>query len=176
MTTKSLKQNLAPYSIPCCGPVPTPPRGQSWEALMDRAIEHARHGAAAGEVPVGALLVHPDGRILAETHNQPVGSHDPTAHAEILALRQAGARLGNYRLEECVLVVTLEPCLMCTGALVHARLGGLVFGAADAKAGAIISCLDGLAQSFHNHQLWYMGGIRSRQCTELLQRFFAHHR
>lgn len=143
---------------------------------MDRALEYARCGAEHGEVPVGAVLVHPDGRILAGAHNQPVGSHDPTAHAEILVLRQAGACIGNYRLEHCVLVVTLEPCFMCTGALVHARLGGLVFGAADAKAGAVISCLDGFAQSFHNHMPWYMGGVRSRQCAELLQTFFSQQR
>lgn len=143
---------------------------------MDMALAEAHCAAATGEVPVGAVLVHPDGRVLARAHNRPVSSHDPTAHAEILALRQAGAQLGNYRLEQCVLVVTLEPCLMCTGALVHARLGGLVFGAADAKAGAVMSCLDGLAQGFHNHRPWYMGGVRSGPCAEILRTFFLHHR
>lgn len=163
-------------AIDCCGPVPPPPHGHSWESLMDMALVQARQAAEQGEVPVGAVLAHPDGRILAQAHNCPLATHDPTAHAEILALRQAGARLQNYRLEQCVLVVTLEPCLMCTGALVHARLGGLVFGAADPKAGAVISCLDGLAQYFHNHTLWHMGGIHSRQCAELLQTFFARQR
>lgn len=143
---------------------------------MDRALTQARQAAQQNEVPIGAVLVHTDGRILAQTHNSPLTSHDPTAHAEILALRQAGACLQNYRLEHCVMVVTLEPCMMCTGALVHARLEGLVFGAADPKAGAIISCLDGLAQSFHNHALWYMGGVSSQPCAELLQTFFTHRR
>lgn len=143
---------------------------------MDMALAEAHDAAAAGEVPVGAVLVHPDGRLLARAHNRSVSSHDPTAHAEILALRQAGATLGNYRLEECVLVVTLEPCLMCSGALIHARVGGLVFGAADVRAGAVISCLDGLAQTFHNHRLWYMGGVRSGPCAEILQTFFLHQR
>lgn len=170
----SVRQHV--YAMDCCGPVPLPPLGHSWESLMDKALTQAKQAAQQGEVPVGAVLVHADGRILAQTHNCPLTSHDPTAHAEILALRQAGTCLQNYRLEHCILVVTLEPCMMCTGALVHARLGGLVFGAADPKAGAIISCLDGLAQSFHNHTLWYMGGICSHQCAELLQTFFTHRR
>lgn len=163
-------------AMACTGPVPPPPAGYSWEALMDKALDQAQCAAQSGEVPVGAVLAHQSGRILACTHNQPVSSHDPTAHAEILALRQAGQCLHNYRLNQCVLVVTLEPCLMCTGALVHARLGGLVFGAADTKAGAVISCLDGLAQSFHNHAVWYMGGVRSAECAALLQTFFASQR
>lgn len=143
---------------------------------MRLALAQAQQAAQQGEVPIGAVLVHADGRLLAQTRNSPLAQHDPTAHAEILALRQAGARLQNYRLEHCVLVVTLEPCMMCTGALVHARLGGLVFGAADPKAGAVISCLDGLAQSFHNHALWHMGGVCSEQCAELLQTFFTRRR
>lgn len=158
--------------IPQCGPVPPPPPGHTWESLMAIALAQARAAALEGEVPVGALVVQPDGRILSQAHNTPLASHDPTAHAEILALRQAGAQLGNYRLEHCVLVVTLEPCLMCTGAMVHARLGGLVFGAADKKSGAVISCLDGLDQNFHNHSLWHMGGICAAACAQVLRAFF----
>lgn len=160
----------------CTGPVPPPPTGHTWESLMDRALEEAHSAARSGEVPVGAVLVHQSGQIIACTHNQPLHSHDPTAHAEILALRQAGQYLQNYRLNNCVLVVTLEPCLMCTGALVHARVGGVVFGAADSKAGAVISCLDGLAQGFHNHAVWYMGGVRSEKCARMLQTFFTTQR
>lgn len=143
---------------------------------MSTALDEAHCAADKGEVPVGAVLVHTSGTILARTHNQPVATHDPTAHAEMLALRQAGKYLQNYRLNDCVLVVTLEPCMMCTGALVHARLGGLVFGAADHKAGAVISCLDGLAQSFHNHTIWYMGGVHSEECAAVLQTFFISQR
>lgn len=139
---------------------------------MDRALDAARQAASAGEVPVGALLVHEAGEILATAGNAPCALHDPTAHAEIRVLREGGARLGNYRLEHTVLVVTLEPCFMCTGALIHARVAGLVFGAADSRAGAVLSCLDGLAQPFHNHHPWYMGGVRSEHCATLLRSFF----
>ena len=160
-------------SIPLLGPVPSPPPGHSWEALMDMAIDEARQAAAHQEVPVGAVIVDSAGQVLARAHNEPSGHCDPTAHAEIQALRQAGAALGNYRLENCVLVVTLEPCFMCTGALVHARVAGVVFGAADRKAGTVISCLDGLDQPFHNHTPWHMGGIRSAACATLLRDFFG---
>ena len=118
------------------GPVPDPPPGLSWEGLMDQALDQARLAAEAGEVPVGAVLAGPGGHILARTGNAPVRRHDPTAHAEILALRAGGAALGNYRLAGCVLAVTLEPCAMCAAALVHARLAGVVYGAADDLAGA----------------------------------------
>jgi tRNA(adenine34) deaminase len=105
------------------------------ETFMRAALELARQAAGAGEVPVGAVVVR-DGVILGRGYNQPVGSHDPTAHAEILALRDAARQLGNYRLGECDLYVTLEPCAMCSGAIMHARIGRLVFGAADPKTGA----------------------------------------
>ncbi len=159
--------------IPLLGPVPSPPPGHSWEALMDLAIDEARRAAAYGEVPVGAVVVDKTGRLLARAHNEPLGRCDPTAHAEIQALRRAGSALGNYRLENCILIVTLEPCLMCAGALVHARMAGVVFGAADRKAGAVVSCLDGLEQPFHNHIPWHMGGIRSAACAALLRNFFG---
>lgn len=143
---------------------------------MLRALCQARLAAEAGEVPVGAVLAAPDGRLLAETHNAPLRGHDPTAHAEVLALRQAGAALGNYRLGGCVLVVTLEPCAMCAAALVHARLAGVVYGAADRLAGAVSSCAELLDAPFFNHRVWHMGGIRSADCAALLRDFFAPRR
>lgn len=143
---------------------------------MERALRQARLAAAEGEVPVGAVLAAADGRLLAEAHNRPLGLHDPTAHAEMLALRRAGAVLGNYRLGGCVLVVTLEPCAMCAAALVHARLAGVVYGAADALAGAVSSCAETLEAPFFNHHVWHMGGVRSAACAELLRDFFAARR
>lgn len=140
---------------------------------MERALRQARSAAAAGEVPVGAVLAAPDGRLLAEVHNAPLRRHDPTAHAEVLALRQAGAALGNYRLGGCVLVVTLEPCAMCAAALVHARLAGVVYGAADHLAGAVSSCAELLDAPFFNHRVWHMGGICSADCAAVLRDFFG---
>ena len=143
---------------------------------MRRALEQARRAAEAGEVPVGAVLAAPDGRLLAEAHNAPLRRHDPTAHAEVLALRRAGVALGNYRLGGCVLVVTLEPCAMCAAALAHARLAGVVYGAADRLAGAVSSCAELLDAPFFNHRVWHMGGICSEACAALLRDFFAARR
>ena len=143
---------------------------------MRRALEQARRAAEAGEVPVGAGLAAPDGRLLAEAHNAPLRRHDPTAHAEVLALRRAGVALGNYRLGGCVLVVTLEPCAMCAAALAHARLAGVVYGAADRLAGAVSSCAELLDAPFFNHRVWHMGGICSEACAALLRDFFAARR
>lgn len=140
---------------------------------MERALRQARLAAAEGEVPVGAVLAAADGRLLAEARNQPLTLHDPTAHAEMLALRRAGAALGNYRLGGCVLVVTLEPCAMCAAALVHARLAGVVYGAADALAGAVSSCAETLEAPFFNHHVWHMGGVCSAACAAVLRDFFA---
>lgn len=140
---------------------------------MRRALRQARLAAAAGEVPVGAVLAAADGRLLAEAHNAPVSLHDPTAHAEMLALRRAGAAAGNYRLGGCVLVVTLEPCAMCAAALTHARLAGVVYGAADALAGAVSSCAETLETPFFPHRVWHMGGIRAEECAAVLRDFFA---
>lgn len=155
------------------GPVPSPPPGHTWESLMGLALEEARMAAGNAEIPVGAVLAAPDGRILSRAHNAPIALHDPTAHAEILALRKAAALTRNYRLGGTVLVVTLEPCFMCTGALVHSRVAGVVYGAADARAGAVASCCDGLDQPFHNHAVWHMGGVRAAECAALLRGFFA---
>ena len=157
--------------------IPNPPSGwASWDALMEPALEQAHLAASLEEVPVGAVVVAANGTIIGRGHNQPVTLADPSAHAEILALRQAGATMGNYRLAGCVLVVTLEPCLMCTGAAVHARLNGIVFGAHDARAGAVCSCLDALALPFHNTEVWQLGGIAENTCAALLQHFFLNRR
>ena len=161
---------------PCGGPVPPAPPGWRWEALMHLALGEARQAAREDEVPVGAVLVAADGRLLARAHNRPVALHDPTAHAEILALRAAGAASGNYRLGGGVLVVTLEPCAMCAAALVHARLAGVVYGAADRLAGAVTSCTETLDQPFFNHRVWHMGGVLARESVDLLQDFFAGRR
>ncbi len=154
------------------GTIPTAPHGHTWDSLMHRALELARQGARRGEVPVGALVVLTSGDIIAEAHNLCIAQHDPTAHAEVLALRMACEKVHNYRLKDAVLVVTLEPCLMCAGALVHARVDGLVYGAADKRAGAISSCCEGLEYGFLNHKVWHMGGIRSEDCAQLLRAFF----
>ena len=143
---------------------------------MEPAILEAQKAESLGEVPVGAVVVSSSGAIIGRGHNQPVALHDPSAHAEILALREAGAFLGNYRLEDCILAVTLEPCLMCAGAAVHARLQGLVFGAYDARAGAVCSCMDALTLPFHTHEVWQLGGIAENTCAKLLHDFFLSRR
>jgi len=144
--------------------------------LMGLALAQAQAAAAAGEVPVGAVVVAENGEVLAQAHNAPLALHDPTAHAEILALRQAAARGGNYRLPGASLYVTIEPCLMCVGAMVHARLKRLVFGAVDPKAGACVSLYRIPEDPRLNHQLEVIGGIREGECRELLQRFFQTRR
>jgi len=143
---------------------------------MGEALAQARAGLAAGEVPVGAVLVDADGHILARAFNQPIGLHDPTAHAEILALR-AGARLrGNYRLPGVSLYVTMEPCIMCLGALLQARVRRLVFGAPDPKGGACISLYRLPEDRRLNHRLEVSGGVREPECRELVQEFFRARR
>lgn len=143
---------------------------------MDRALGLAARASARGEVPVGALVVAPDGKVVGEGANAPVSLCDPTAHAEILALREAGRTLRNYRLGSCVLVVTLEPCAMCAAACVHARLAGVVFGAWDRLAGAMGSRTDIPDWPFLNHRLWHMGGVRSAECARVLKDFFSARR
>ena len=162
--------------MPFLGPVPSPPPGRSWEGLMLLALKQARAGEARGEVPVGAVLAGRDGTILAGAHNACLALNDPTAHAEILALRRAAARLGNYRLGGTVLIASLEPCLMCAGALVNARVDGIVYGAADPQAGAVSSCLEAFALPFHTHMIWHMGGVAGEECAALLRDFFIKRR
>nr|WP_274600754.1 tRNA adenosine(34) deaminase TadA [Ectothiorhodospira mobilis] len=142
---------------------------------MARALERARQSAAEGEVPVGAVIVR-DGRILGEGRNRPIALADPTAHAEILALRAAGRAEGNYRLPGSTLYVTLEPCGMCLGAMVHARVGRLVFGAGDPKTGAVGGCVDLTDLPIHNHRIAVQGGVMAGDCGSLLRDFFRARR
>lgn len=142
---------------------------------MARALVLGELAGAEGEVPVGAVLVA-DGAMLAEGWNRPIASHDASAHAEIQALRVAGRRRGNYRLSGTTLYVTLEPCLMCAGALIHARIERLVFGAADPKAGAVTSVFRVLDDERLNHRVAYQGGVLATQSSEMLQRFFQKRR
>jgi tRNA(adenine34) deaminase len=143
---------------------------------MGEALAQAREALAAGEVPVGAVLVGEDGEILARAFNRPIGLGDPTAHAEVLALRQGAGVLGNYRLPGTSLYVTMEPCLMCVGAMVHARIKRLVFGAADPKAGACVSLFPLAEDPRLNHRLQILGGVREAECRALLQQFFKTRR
>lgn len=148
-----------------------------WPHYMNLALEQARLAADSGEIPVGALLVDQEsGRIISRSGNRSITHCDPSAHAEILALREAGRIRGNYRLPGTVLVVTLEPCLMCVGAIIQARISGLVFGARDPKAGAVISCLDINELNQLNHSFWFIDGILEQQAAELLSSFFQARR
>lgn len=143
---------------------------------MRLALAEAEKARAAGEIPVGALVVGAGGEVLSAGHNLCITLSDPSAHAEIVVLSEAGAATKNYRLGGAFLVVTLEPCLMCAGAAVHARLAGVVYGARDPKAGAVESCLEGLDQYFHNHRPWHLGGILEEECAAVLQEFFLSSR
>ena len=142
---------------------------------MRQALLLAQRAAALGEVPVGALVVQ-EGEVIGAGWNQPIRSHDPTAHAEIVALRAAAARVGNYRLPASTLYVTLEPCPMCAGAMVHARIGQVVYGATDPRAGAAGSAFDLLRSAQLNHRAAVVGGILAAECGELLREFFRRRR
>ncbi len=143
--------------------------------FMQQAISQAHNAWALGEVPVGALVVK-DGEIIATGFNQPIGTHDPTAHAEIMALRAAAAIVGNYRLPGCELYVTLEPCAMCAGAMMHARLTRVVFGASDPKTGVCGSIVNLFEQEKLNHHTAVFGGVMADECGKLLKEFFAARR
>jgi len=142
---------------------------------MRLAITEARKAEALGEVPVGAVVVK-DGTVIATGYNHPIATHDPTAHAEIMALRAASKVLGNYRLPGCELYVTLEPCAMCSGAMMHARLARVVYGATDPKTGACGSVLDLFAEDKLNHHTEVTGGVLAQECGTLLKEFFAMRR
>lgn len=145
------------------------------EDYMRLALEQARFAGALDEVPVGAIVVL-DGEIVGKGFNQPIGRHDPSAHAEIVALRDAAARLGNYRLPGCELFVTLEPCMMCSGAIMHARVSRVVFGARDPKTGVAGSVLDVFAEPRLNHHATVTGGVLADECGAMLSSFFAARR
>ena len=142
---------------------------------MALALDEARKAQAAGEVPVGAVVVIDD-EVVGAGYNQPISAHDPTAHAEIVALRAAAARVGNYRLTGSTLYVTVEPCLMCVGAMVHARVGLVVYGAAEPKAGAVCSMIKAHELSGLNHRLQALGGVLEGECRDVMQKFFEQRR
>lgn len=142
---------------------------------MREALEQARQAGACGEVPVGAIVVL-DGQIVGRGFNQPIGRHDPTAHAEVMALRDAAQRLGNYRLPGCELYVTLEPCAMCSGAIMHARIRRVVFGARDPKTGVAGSVINLFDEARLNHHATIEGGLMADECGGMLSAFFAARR
>jgi len=142
---------------------------------MEQALAQARLAGEAGEVPVGAVVVK-DGVVVGRGQNRNLQDHDPTAHAEMVALRQAAAHLGNYRLGGCVIYATIEPCAMCAGAMVHARVARLVFGASDPKAGAAGSVLEVVNHPRLNHKMEVISGVLADQCSEILRAFFQSRR
>lgn len=142
---------------------------------MQQTIALARRAGEEGEVPVGALLILDD-QVIGEGWNRPILHHDPTAHAEIVALRAAAKKISNYRLTNTTLYVTLEPCMMCAGAIVHARIKRLIFGAHDARSGAVTSVAKILDETFLNHRVAYAGGLLAEQCGMLLSSFFQARR
>ena len=144
-------------------------------AWMELALEQAALAAAVGEVPVGALVIK-DGEIVGRGHNRNLLDDDPTAHAEIVALRQAAARLGNHRLTGCTMVATIEPCSMCAGALIHSRIARLVYGATDPKAGAAGSTIQVINHPSLNHRMEVTPGVLAEKCSEILQQFFRQKR
>jgi tRNA(adenine34) deaminase len=149
---------------------------QGDRAWMEQALRCAREAEARGEVPVGAVIVDSSGTLIARSANAPIATHDPTAHAEIVALRAAGQALRNYRLPGCTLYVTLEPCPMCVGALVHARIARIAYGAADPKAGACGSVFDLAASEKLNHRIAVTGGVLAEESAALLRAFFTARR
>jgi tRNA(adenine34) deaminase len=145
------------------------------DAFMRAALAAARRGGEAGEGPVGAVIVI-DSEVVATAHNEPIARSDATAHAEVLAIREAGRRIGNYRLPGATLYATVEPCVMCCGAIINARLARVVFGAADPKAGAVESQYRLLADERLNHRPVVSGGVLAEECAELLREFFRGRR
>ncbi len=153
-------------------PDPDPGKHGHWMSL---ALEQAQLAEATGEVPVGAVLVH-NGELIAAAHNRTIIDHDATGHAEVVVLRQAGQKLANYRFPGCDLYVTLEPCAMCVGALVHARIRRLFFAATDPKAGAICGAVSLLDEAYFNHRIEWQGGLLADQAADQLRQFFRRRR
>lgn len=145
------------------------------EFYMAKALHLAEQAGVAGEVPVGAVVVC-GGEVIGEGYNQPISACDPTAHAEIVAMRNAASQINNYRLSDCDLYVTIEPCTMCVGAMVHGRIRRIVFGALEPRAGALNSQLQLMDQSHYNHSIEVRGGVLERQCSELISSFFRQKR
>lgn len=145
------------------------------EGFMQMALAEARKALVVGEVPVGAVVVL-EGRVVGAGYNQPISAHDPTAHAEVVAVRTAAQAMGNYRLTGATLYVTVEPCMMCVGAMVHARVALVVYGATEPKAGALVSAQRAHEAPGLNHRLTVRGGVCEEECRELMQRFFKERR
>lgn len=143
---------------------------------MHRALDEAHNAMAAGEVPIGAVVVAADGTIVGKGYNCPIGNHDPCAHAEIIALREAAHHTCNYRLDECTLYVTVEPCMMCLGAIIHARVARVVYGAPEPYTGMVESRANLAAQPWFNHTVEVVGGLLAVQARRLLKQFFAERR
>jgi tRNA(adenine34) deaminase len=148
-----------------------PGKRMTFDDLMAVALEEARRARDAGEVPIGAVVAIGE-QMVGRGFNQPISAGDPTAHAEIVAIRQAARQVGNYRLTGATLCVTIEPCLMCVGALVHARIGTLVYGAEEPRTGAITSTVRGADLPGHNHRFELVTGVREEECREMMQAFF----
>jgi tRNA(adenine34) deaminase len=146
------------------------------ELFMKQALEEARKAAERGEVPVGAVIVDEGQSVLAAAGNNSINDSDPAGHAEMLAMREAGRKTGNYRLLNSTMYVTIEPCVMCAGAMIHARIGRVVYGATDPKAGAVVSCYRIGGDSRLNHQFNVEGGVLAEECSELLRSFFKKKR
>jgi tRNA(adenine34) deaminase len=149
--------------------------GVHHDNLMEAALAEARRAHDLGEVPIGAVVAI-DGQIVGRGFNQPISAGDPTAHAEIVAIRDAARTIGNYRLTGATLVVTIEPCLMCVGALTHARIGTIVYGAAEPRSGALVSAFRGAELPGQNHRFEVVGGVREEDCRALMQTFFRDKR
>lgn len=154
-------------------PIPSPPSAWSWEALMAEALKEADLAFAEREVPVGAVIINKKGDIISRAHNINIQTFNPCAHAEIIALQKAGVCLSSTKLTGCTLVVTLEPCLMCSAAIGLSCLDGVVFGAFDKQAGAIVSTNDFISLPANTKNIWYLGGISATPCRALLQDFFT---
>ena len=148
---------------------------ERYDELMEAALEEARRARDAGEVPIGAIVVV-DGRVVGRGFNRPIGAVDPTAHAEMLALREAATTIGNYRLTGADVYVTLEPCLMCVGALIHARVATVIFGAREPKTGALVSTVQSLDIVTLNHRFDVVEGVLEAECREIVQQFFRERR
>jgi tRNA(adenine34) deaminase len=156
--------------------IETLPMSMDYDLLMEEALLEANKALERGEVPVGAVLAGPDGEVLARGYNQPISLNDPTAHAEIMALRRAGELRGNYRLTGTTLIVTIEPCIMCMGAAITARVSRVVFGALDQKAGAAGSIYNLADDPRLNHRIEVVSGVREQECRGLIQDFFKSRR
>lgn len=153
--------------------MPVAPNGEGWAKIMAKAIQEACKAPSLGEIPVGALVLDPYGKIIAAAHNLVESLNDPTAHAEIMALREACRLKASPRLPDCVLVSTLEPCCMCAGAILQAGLAGVVYGAWDARAGCVSSALECFNSGLPYGEIWHMGGVLAGQCARLLEDFFV---